>query len=83
MDALKEMDRWVQQYKDDEAMPLAQLSAIHAMDCMLEAWNRNGLAIKTGLKETSRMLDILKAFQGKLALLDCQINGPEVYDDNW
>lgn len=77
MDALKEMDQWVQQYKDDELIPLAQISAIHAMDAMLESWRRHGLDIKTGLKETSRMLDILKAFQGKLALLDCQVNGPE------
>lgn len=77
-DPLEEMRRWVQQYKDDEPpIRLAQAAAIIAMDKFLESWRHglDGVAIKAALDETQRMLTILNAFQGKLAILDLQVNG--------
>jgi hypothetical protein len=80
----KELEKWVQDYKNDEPpVSLAQTAAIQAMDHFLDSW-KNGLQpgdLKVCLNETSRMLQILNAFQGKLAILDCIVNGlPEDED---
>ena len=84
-ESLQQMEIWVQQYKDDDPPHrLAQTAAIQAMDHMLKAWQHglDGVAIKAALSETQRMLQILNAFQGKIAILDCMVNGiPEDDDD--
>lgn len=79
VEALQIMREWVNQYKEDNethpSLRVAQGAAIQAMEVMLVSW-RHGLdrlAVKAGLEETKRMLEILHAFQGRLALLECQM----------
>lgn len=82
---LEQMQRHVQDYKgDDPPLRLAQTAAITAMDKFLEAWEEKGLSpgtIKQYLEETTRMLEILSAFQGKLSLMDCIFNKSEDNDE--
>ena len=76
-EALKIMQEWVEEYRHDIPCRVAHTAAIAAMDKLLAALHHgiDGVVVKAALDETHRMLEILQAFQGRLSILNCQING--------
>jgi hypothetical protein len=73
---LREMQAWVDQYKND-TLPhrLGQTAALAAMEEFLLSWEKGDSSIKTEIKEISRMIEILQAFHGRMAIWDAILNG--------
>ena len=74
MTAMKQLEEWVNQYRDE--MGLADHAAVEAMDHLLKAWGRHGLESGSGVDAlggaancVGRVVQILQAFQGRLAIM--------------
>ncbi len=80
-DALKRLDEFVDQYREDEPKPLAQMVAIDAMTVLNAALNRTAPDFKAMEKQVTRLVQILQAYQGQLAISNLLVNGVTAEED--
>jgi acyl-CoA reductase-like NAD-dependent aldehyde dehydrogenase len=74
------MERFIADYESDTEQPDAQKAAITAMRAMQKAGE--GKSLRDRQAAAHRLVEILSAYEGKLACLDFMVNGSPEEDDD-
>lgn len=76
------LESFIKDYRDDEGKPLAQEVAVMAMTALKAAWGSGPFDFKQMDKDVSRLVEILNAFRGQVAIGEWLLEGPPPDDDD-
>ncbi len=76
------LETFIKDYRDDDEQPLPQVVAVAAMTALKTAWGTGPYDFTKMGNEVARLIQILNAFHGQVAIGDWAVNGPPKDDDD-
>lgn len=73
------LERFIADYEGDTEQPLAQRAAILAVRTLMK--EAEGKTLKERRAEAHRLVEIVSAYEGRIACLDFMVNGSPEEDD--